>query len=591
MRFSELARVFRKMEETTSRLALTDELAKVFKEARPGEIRKLVYLCQGIVRPAHEGIELGMAEKLAVRSISLASGKGPEEIEKIYKKEGDLGVAAEIVLRQKTQRVLAREELGVEKVYDNFYKIATAAGEGSQELKIKLLAELLSSCEPAEARVLVRFVTGTLRLGVGDATIIDALSYWAGGDKRFHDDIERAYNLRSDLGLVAELLFQKGIEAVKKIAPEPFYPIRPALAERLPSAEEIIERLGKCAVEGKYDGFRLQIHRKGERVEVYSRRQERITGMFPDVVEAVRKQIKSKDIVFEGEAIAYNEETKTFMPFQVTMQRKRKYEIEEKVAELPLKLFAFEVLYLDGRDWTRKPYRERMDKLRQVIAPGETIEVAQSVIAEKPEDVNKYFDECVSSGLEGIIAKDLDAPYVAGARKFAWIKLKKSYKGELADTLDVVIVGYYRGRGARARFGFGGLLTAVYDESVNRFKTIAKVGTGFSEEQMNRFREMLEKIKTREKPRQLDSLLEPDAWVQPKYVVTVKADEITRSPTHACGLGKLKGHENEGLALRFPRLVGDIRTDKTPADATTEKEVLEMFKMQKQKTVEKMGEA
>ncbi|MCX6767186.1 MAG: ATP-dependent DNA ligase [Candidatus Micrarchaeota archaeon] len=591
MRFSELARVFRKMEDTSSRLALTDELAKVFKESEPGEMRKLVYLCQGIVKPAHEGIELGMAGKLAMRSISISSGKKQEDIEKIYRKEGDLGLAAEIAMGKRTQGVLVRQEPSVEKVYGNFYKIATAGGSGSQDLKVKLLSELLGSCEAEEARILVRFVTGSLRMGVGDATIIDALSYWAAGDKRFHDDIARAYNMRGDLGLVAELLFSKGIEAVKRISPEPFDPIRPALAERLPSAKEIFERLGKCAVEGKYDGFRIQVHVKGGRIEIYSRRQEKITHMFPDIVAAVKKQVKAKEIIFEGEAIAYSDETGTFQPFQVTIQRKRKHEVEEKAAELPLKLFAFELLFIDGKDYTQKPYRERVEKLRQTIAAGDTIDLAHRITASTPEEINAFFDESVSSGLEGIIAKDLEAPYVAGARKFAWIKLKKSYKGELTDTLDVAIVGYYRGKGNRTEFGLGGILTAAYDDSKNVFKTIAKIGTGFSEEQMAQFKKTLDEIKSKDRPAQVDSVLEPDVWVKPKYVVTVNADEITRSPTHTCGIGKIKGHENEGLALRFPRLVGDIRTDKSAEDATTEKEVLEMFSMQKQKATEPSGQA
>ncbi|MBI5228675.1 ATP-dependent DNA ligase [Candidatus Micrarchaeota archaeon] len=578
MEFAKIAELFIKLEKTSSRLAVTDDLAKLFAEAKPSEVRKLVYLCQGIVAPACEGIELGMGEKLAMRSISLVSGKKVEEIEKVYRKEGDLGSATQLILQKKLQKSLYHEPLEVGKVYGRLYKIATSSGGGSQELKIKLLAEMLSNAEPDEAKAIIRLVTGNLRMGVGEPTIIDAFSVLKAGDKSLRAELERAFNMRSDLGLVAELFMKEGIEEIRKIKPTPFYPIRPALAERLTSAEQIIEKLGKCAVEGKYDGLRLAVHKKGNRVEIYSRREERITHMFPDLVEAVKKQVSADEIIFEGEAVAYDEKRKKFLPFQATIQRKRKYGIAEKIKEIPLKLFAFELLYLNGRDFTNEPYTKRRETLEKVIKKDEKIQLAQMMIAENAKQMEKYFNECVDAGLEGIIAKDLNQPYVAGARKFAWIKLKKSYSGELADMVDIVIVGYYVGKGKRTEFGFGGILGAIWEPKQRIFKTITKVGTGFTEEQMKQFAEQLGKLKVQEKPKNVISLIEPDVWVQPKVVVTVLADEITRSPIHTCAMKE----GEEGLALRFPRLV-DMRKDKAPEDATTEEEVLEMFELQRQK--------
>jgi len=576
LKFSELAAVFEKIEAKSSRLAITDDLAALFKECTPREAKHVAYLIQGILAPQHEGIQIGMADKMAVRSIALVSGKSVGEVEALYRKTGDLGIAAQELLAKKRQAVLASHALDVEKVYDNFFKIAVASGSGSQDLKIKLLAELLSNASPTEAKVIVRFVTGSLRLGVGDSTILDALSVLKAGSKELRQDLERAYNLTSDLGFVTELFLSKGLEAVKKITPMPFKPIRPALAERLENAEEIIKKMGECSVEQKFDGFRLAVHKQGSRVELYSRRQEKVTLMFPDVVEAVKKQFgKQREFILEGEALAFNEATGSFMPFQETMQRKRKHGIAEKAEELPLKLFVFELLYLNGVDYTLKPYEERRKKLSEIIEPGERIAIAPRVIAKTGRELQKFFDESVEAGLEGIIAKDLKAPYTAGARKFAWIKLKRSYSEKLADTLDVVIVGYYFGKGKRTQFGFGGLLTAVYDDEENRFRTVAKIGTGFSEAQMKEFSEMLSKISVKQKPANVDALIEPHAWVKPQFVVEVKADEITRSPIHTCAK---RSAEEEGLALRFPRLVR-VR-DKKPEDATTEKEVFELFEIQ-----------
>ncbi len=577
MEFVALAVVFDSLEKTASRLEMTSQLAVLLKGVKASEIRHVIYLCQGIVLPPFTGVELGMGDKLCEQSVSLVVGKTKKEIEALYRKEGDLSLAVEKLLEKKIQRTLRSQVLSAEKVYQNFYKIATASGSGSQDLKIKMLAELLSNASPLEGRVIVRFVTGRMRLGVGDATLVDALSYVQKGDKSCREVIERAYNLRSDLGGVAEILYRDGLPAVERLAPAPFNPIRPALAERLNTATDIVEKLGECAVEGKFDGFRVQVHVQGKKVEIYSRRQERVTPMFPDLVAGIQKQLSAKDAILEGEAIAYSEETGTFLPFQETMQRKRKHGVAEKASELPLKLFCFELLELDGEDYTRKPYRERRAKLAKLLRNGDVIELAPSLNCKTAEQLQKVFDESVAAGLEGIVAKDLSAPYVAGGRKFAWIKLKKSYAGELADTLDLVILGFYYGKGKRTEFGLGGLLTGVYDDENNRFKTLAKIGTGFSEKDLAAFREELDKLKTKTKPASVDSVLEPDEWVQPKIVVTIKADELTRSPTHTAAR-----RGDEGLALRFPRITGR-RDDKAARDATTEKEVLELYELQEQR--------
>lgn len=491
-----------------------------------------------------------------------------------------MGKVADLLLSEKRQQSLYSESLTVEKVYSTFYKIALSGGQGSQEVKIKALAELLNSATPKEARYIVRFPIGRLRLGIGDPTILDALSAYKKGDKSLRNDLERAYNLCSDLGLVAKTLFENEDE-ILKFRIKVFSPVRPALAERLTTAQEIIEKIGKCFIDSKYDGLRIQCHMKDGKIELFSRKLEPMTHMFPDVVEAIKKQIKAKEIIFEGEAVAYNEQTNEYLSFQLTMQRKRKYDVKEKAQEFPLRLFAFDLIYADNVDYTQMPFIKRREKLEKIIAKGDTISLSNGIVTEDPNELEKFFQNSFEKGLEGIIAKDLNAEYVAGARKFAWIKLKRSYRGELADTIDAVIAGYYLGKGRRAKFEFGGLLCAVYDEEEDMFRTIAKIGSGFSEDQMRELKEMLDRIKLDSKPARLDTVLKPDFFVELKYTVTIAADEITRSPMHTCGK---KGET--GYALRFPRMVGNVRFDKKAEDSTTVSEIIHLFEQQKRVSME-----
>jgi DNA ligase-1 len=576
MEFSVLAEAYEKLEATRGRLEMMAILSELFKKAKPDEIDKIIYLSQGVVAPPFEGIEVGLGEKFVEDAISVATGYSRNKVEESYRKTGDLGKTAEELLSSKQQMSLFSHPLSVQKVFDNFMKMAKTGGAGSQDMKIKGLAELLNNSGPKEVRYITRFPIGKLRLGVGDPTILDALSAYKAGDKSLREELERAYNLCSDLGLVARTLFSDGIEGIRKFKIKVFNPVRPALAERLPSAEEIIEKLGKCAVERKYDGLRMQLHKQNDKVEIFSRRLERMTQMFPEIVAGVKKQVKAKDAILEGEALAYNETSGEYYPFQLTMQRKRKYDVKEKAEEYPLKLFAFDVLYADGEDFTRHPYHERRKKLEKFIAAGDVIKLSEMTVTDSPKKLEEFFEDSIEKGMEGIVAKDLNAQYNAGARKFAWIKLKRSYKGELADTVDLAIIGYFLGKGMRAKFKFGGLLCAVYDEKDDMFKSITKIGTGFSEQQMKQFEEMLGKIKVDHKLARVDSDIKPDFWVDLKYVVAVAADEITRSPTHTAG----KTKEDSGYALRFPRMM-ELREDKSPEEATTVKEIIEMYKMQK----------
>jgi len=582
MRFSRFSEYLEKLEKTSKRLEMFEILSQLFKEADKSEVDEIVYFCEENLKPSFYGIEMGMAEKMVEKAIAKVTGRSEKEVNSEYKKLGDLGLVIE-KLGAKQATLFKSHKLEVEEVYNQLMKIAETGGGGSVDKKIAMLSGLLSNCSGLESRYIIRFVLGRLRLGVGDPTLMDSMSKALTGDRmELRKDIERAYNLCSDLGKVASVLFNKGVNGLKEFKVSVGSPIRMALAERLPSAEEIIKKIGKCAVETKYDGLRLQIHKQGDKVEMFSRNLERMTPMFPDVVEGIRKQIKLKNAILEGEAVAFNEDSGEFYSFQVTITRKRKYGVEERAKEFPIVLFSFDLLY-DGKDLTEESYSERRLRLERAIKKGFTVRTADRIVTDDAKKVEKFFEENVEKGTEGIIAKRLDSGYQAGARNFNWIKLKRSYKGELQDTIDVAIIGYMKGRGMRAKFGIGALLGAVYDEKSDSFKSVAKIGSGLSEEKWVEIRKLLDKNKSDKKPSRVDSLIVPDVWTVPKFVFTVRADEITKSPIHTAAR-----EQEVGLALRFPRIQGWIR-DKKAEDATSTKELKEMFKMQKRVKATSLG--
>lgn len=574
MKFKKLCEYFERLEETTKRLVMFDILAGLFKEASGEDIDKIIYLSQGQLLPPFHGLEIGISEKLLIRAISDATDTPTKKVEQTFRHTGDMGRTAEELNKRKGY------DLTVKQVYGELTDMAQTGGAGSVEKKIGLLSNLFKGVSPKEAKYIARFVIGRLRLGIGDPTVLEALALSI-GNRELRPDLERAYNLCSDLGLVAKTLLEKGMEGVRKFKVQVGYPIRMALCERLSSSEDIIQKIGRAAIEAKYDGFRVQCHKDDENVELFSRNLERTTHMFPEITMAMKKYINAKKAIIEGEALAYNEGTGELFPFQVTIQRKRKYGIEELSKELPLKFFVFDLLYLDGVDYTEKPFSERRKKLEAIIKKNEVIEPSEMFVTDAPSRIFKYFESAIERGLEGVVAKRLDAPYSAGARNFNWIKLKRSYKGELADTIDVCIVGFFRGKGARAKFGVGALLGAVYEPETDTFKTISKIGSGFKEDEFFELKKMLDEIALKHKHPRVDSAIDADVWVEPRYVITVMADEITRSPTHTAGRDK----DGIGYALRFPRSTDFIRFDKKSEDANTVKEIIEMFKQQKQVNV------
>lgn len=576
--FRELAEVFDALERMTGRLEMRSALADALRRTSVDDLSAVIYLLQGKVAPDYEGIELNMGEKLAAQAVAAAAGTTPEEVARLAAQAGDLGTAAEEVIEQ--QGAPAAPPLLIRDVFQTLLDIARASGPGSQQRKIDLLAGLLRRATPLEARYLVRAVTGRLRLGVGDATVLEALAVACLGDVQERALLERAYNLTSDLAWVATVLAREGREALEHVRIQPGHPIRPMLAERAGSLEEVLARQGgQCAAEFKYDGERFQAHLYDNKAALYSRRLENITHQYPDLIQALREAIPH-DVIVEGEAVAVDPLSGEMQPFQTVMHRKRKYVTSDILAQYPVAAFLFDILYLDGQSLLDQPYNVRRQTLERILKPHERVALAHKWDATSEAELSAIFEEAIAEGAEGLVCKDTrpDAVYEAGKRSWKWIKYKRDYHGELADTLDLVVVGGFYGKGRRAGT-YGSLLLATYNPETDTFETITKCGAGFTDADLAAFTERLNALRLDHPHPRVRALLEPDIWVIPEVVIEVSAAEITFSPNHTCAFGLLR--PDRGLSLRFPRFTGRVRDDKRPEDATTSAEVVEMYRRQR----------
>lgn len=584
MKFIDLATLLDKIEGTTKRLEMVDFISEILRKS-DDEIRETVYLLQGKVAPDYEGVELGMAEMIAIKALSSLTGQKENVIETELLKVGDLGKIGEEILRKKAQFSLFSEELTVKKVYESLIKIAKEDGPGSQKRKMQILLNLLNNATPLEARYIIRIVLGNMRIGVADMTIVDSIAV-AFGSKEQSDIVERAYNVMPNLPELAYRAMVTGVESLSSIKSVTGIPIRSMLAERLPTLDEILDKMGGTfAIEYKYDGLRTQIHKEGDKVQLFSRRLENVTSQFPDIIKDIKESIKAESVILDGEAVPFNLETGEMLPFQeISRRRGRKYELTETIEKIPIVLFLFDVMQLNGKSTMELPYPQRRLKLVNSVKETEKVRIAKSKVVSDVETAERFFEEALEAGCEGIVAKSIEdkSVYKAGAREFLWIKYKRDYKMELEDTLDLVVVGAFAGQGKRSG-GYGALLMAVYSEDEDRFKTICKLGSGFSDDQLSNLPKMLRKYQVPSKDRRVESNMEADFWFVPSLVLEVKGAEITLSPSHTCCRDVIR--KSAGLALRFPRFNGKWRTDKKPEEATSEVEILEMYHSQKKKVV------
>jgi DNA ligase-1 len=588
LKFAHMVEFLAKLEKTSSRNEMIDLLAELFKEATWENIDKICYFVSGKIAAEYKDIQLGIGDEIAKSAIALAADIDKNNVEEEMKRIGDLGeVAYELVEAEKRRfedSFSFGESLSIEDVHRGLMRIATARGSGSQGVKEKTLAAMLIGATPEEGKYLIRLATGEMRLGVGDMTILDALAKAFLGSKSERPDLEHAYNVCSDVGCVARILIKSGLTGVKHVRIALNRPIRPMLAQRVSEISVIMRKISSKVVvaEEKFDGERIQAHKEDAKVKLFSRRLTNVTNQFPETVENVSRHIKAEEAILDGEVVAFDFDNDVYYPFQKLMQRRRKYEVDEYAKKIPVKYMLFDVLYVNGESYMRKSYPERRKKLEEIAENGKYIGLTDRIASSELEDIDEFFQNCLEQGLEGIVCKSCadGSYYRAGAREWLWIKWKKSYATELEDTLDLVVIGAYAGKGKRGGT-YGALLCAAYNHYEETFQTVCKLGSGFSDQQLERLPEKLKDAKVGKSPARVKTTKEikPDYWFSPKYVLEVLGSEITQSPVHTCNWDE---KENRGLALRFPRFKR-WRPEKSHEQATTVQEIVKMFSNQEAK--------
>ncbi len=622
MKFSDFSQYLEKLEKTSGRIEMTKILAELFNKCAIEEVDKICYLLLGRLVPLFESLEFNIAEKTMTRVLSSSFQANEQQVRNLFKEVGDLGEAA-YELKVKRKKEKGKKEMSISEVFEKLSEIAKDSGIGSQERKVQLFSKLLKQVDPLSAKYLVRITLGKMRLGMADKTLIEALSWMQKGDKTLKEEIEKYYFVYPDIGVIANKFKKGGIKTLQKIELSIGVPILPELCQRIGTAKEIIEKMGspadsdfdgelsrtagKVAVEPKFDGTRVQLHfsrkKKGQEldkvefdfgeiqgkgfVKTFTRNLENTTHMFPEIIESTFYQIDAKEVILDGEAVAFNPKTKKLLPFQITIQRKRKYGIKDKIAEIPLKYFIFDILFKDGKNLLNEPFSGRRKILQKILRKSGTIVLTPQDIVSSASELTKLFNKAIKQGLEGVVVKKIDGVYEPGARDFSWVKFKREEESEfargiggLADTIDCVVLGYNTGKGKRVGFGIGAFLVGVYNKNKDSFDSISKIGTGLTDEQWREMKRRCDKIRMAKKPTRfrVHKNMFPDFWVKPGMVVEILADEITRSPIHTAGMEK----KESGYALRFPRLIC-WRDDKSAQQATTVAEIKRLYKLQRQK--------
>ncbi len=585
MKFNRLSQLFSQLESTTKRLEMIDILSNFFYEIKESEdfedLDKIIYLLQGQLAPNIKQFpKMGLAEKMIIEALSVHSGINAKRIKNILIKKGDIGAAAELILaKQKKQKSLfdyskESQDLGdsltISELYSELKKIALSEGAGSHDSKLGILRGLMRKCSPIETKYLLRIITSTLRVGVQSPTIIEGLAQAFTGQKQNKNFIERAYTLYPDLGEISKLLAEKGLEEVKKIDITYGTPILSMLASR-EIFSEFISRLGSPFVaEYKLDGERLQIHKNGNDILLFSRRLLDISEQYPDVCQVIRENVKKEKVIFEGEVVAMDPVYEKMLPFQVLSQRRRKYDIEDIVKEIPVCLFVFDLLKLGGESYIDKPLPIRRKKLEEIIEEKDEIRLVQSKLIKSTDELLSFFNKAREEGTEGIMAKSIneDSTYQAGNRGYKWLKLKSLEGGKLKDTIDVVLVGAFHGKGRRTGV-FGTYIGAVYDTENDLYIAFTRFFSGLTDELSESLTKDMQQYITEKKPKDVICEDKPDLWLEPEIVMEITGDEITVSDKFA----------TLGYSMRFPVFLR-LRPEKGPKDITTIEEIKELYETQ-----------
>ena len=612
-KYTDLCNLFEKLETTQSRNEMSYELAKFLNTCESDEVEIISYMIQGRVAPMFVNSEFNYSERSL---ITLLSSRFSKDINSLRKESGDIG---DTLFKIKNDSKDTSESIDIKGIYDILWQIVNTSGMGSVSRKDKIVLDCINKLNALESKYFVRTICGELRLGLSIRSLLDVFSIAKVGDKSLKDKLESAYGVCADIGYIGKKLFlqdKNNIDTfLSEVSATPGTPILSRLVQRVGSFEELGERFPESAIlQPKFDGLRCQIHKWEEkedfttsqmqpiwkrytkdstnssqnlfdtpksspvRVKLFTRNLEDVTKMFPEIVDSA-KNIKQTSFILDSEVVGWDYKKNMFMSYQQTMQRRRKYSVESMSTDIPVKAFVFDILYLNGKPLVNTDTGKRCEMVKGVINGTQGgIVLAESKQFSKQEEIREYFDKYVKDGLEGIIVKQITGGYRPGIRNFEWIKMKKSIDKDLVDTVDMVVVGYFKGSGRRANFGLGAILGALYNEKEDTYDAICKIGTGMSDEILKDMFEKLDKDSLRQAPkgvRVVDNLI-PDIWVTPKYVITVDADEITKNISNR---GDLIGG---GLSLRFPRLI-EFNRDKGIEDITKVEELVEMFEMRNRK--------
>jgi len=585
MKFKNLATLFSDLDSTTKRLEMIEYLSNFFQEIKTSknfeDLDKIIYLLQGeLVSNIKQFPKIGLAEKMIIEALTLHSGIEKKKIKEILIKKGDIGATAELILtKKKKQKSLfdfedkpneLESSLEISELYSALQKIALSEGTGSQDVKLGILRGLMRKCSPLENKYLLRIITSTLRVGVSTLTIIDGLAVGFTGIKENRNIIEKAYNLHPDLGDITKILAEKGISEVDKIDITYGIPIRMMLASRVPYGE-IIEKLGTpFTAENKLDGERLQIHKQGQGVKLFSRRLLDISDQYPDVVKNVIENVKVDDVIIEGEVVAMDSFYEKMLPFQVLSKRRRKYDVEDIMKEVPVSLFIFDILKYRNEPFIGKSFLERRNKLEEIVVESEEIRLVKSESINNTEELLEFFNVARKEGNEGIMAKSIkeDSVYQAGNRGFLWIKLKGLEGGKLKDNIDVVLVGAFYGKGRRTGV-YGTYIGAVFDPMNGKFVAFTRFFSGLTDELSESLTKDMEKYISVKKPSNVICEDIPEVWFEPKVIVEIFGDEITVSEKFL----------TLGYSMRFP-VFQRFRPEKGPEDITTVEEIRRLYESQ-----------
>lgn len=580
MDYKTLAESYAALEATSKRLEKTFLVSMLLKKTDQAELAYIIPLLRGKVFPDWDERKIGIADRYVIKALTLATGHSATKIEESWKKLGDLGDVAAELATKKSQATLASSTLKAKKVYDNIQRLALLEGQHSVRNKVQLIAELLSGCSPTEARYVVRTVLGDLRVGIGDGTMRDAIAWAYLVDPQYDaeaktivpedrkaytevvDAVQTAYDKSNDFSVVAKAA-RKGLPAIRNIKIEVGRPVKVMLALKVENVAEGFKRVGTPAeLEYKYDGFRMVIHKYGKTITVFTRRLENVTRQFPEVVDAVAKQVKGSSFIVDGEALGYDAKTGTYLPFQSISQRiKRKYRIEEMAKSFPVELNLFDVLSYEEEECLNKPFKDRRALLESILKPvTKKIVLAKKLVTGDPEKAEAFYQEALHKGKEGIIMKNLEGPYKPGSRVGHMVKVKPTM-----ETLDLVVVGAEWGEGKRSGWLTSFTLACIDEDG--RFREIGKVGTGIKELEQEGGVTFTE----------LTTLLRPhikdehgrEVVIRPQVVIEVKYEAIQKSPTYS-----------SGYALRFPRVVRIRSIERTAEDISSLAFVEELYKQQ-----------